>query len=720
MYQQIPLRTHLQSGAALLIFILILLLATSYTFFGGFSKSRFDNERQATSTDALEQAKDALIGYAATYRDTHATQVFGYLPCPDQTGNGAATTPCNNHDEVSIGLLPYKDLGLPALRDSNGECLWYAVSGGHKNNPKSTEAFPLGTMNADAVGHIKITDLNGNPIATPSDSDGGTVAVVFSPGPPRGGAPNRTPINTECSADPTLVSAYLDGGYAAANTASVTSPLTITAGKSHNITNNDLLTWITPRDIFFRTVRLRMDYRNQINSLLSNLQAALQSASLPTPESIFGVVSPPDKNTGRLPLGYYLDTNSPLGYFSQFRDQILYAVCNPATRCFTVNGATCTGVMIYGGDRAIGQSRATDTDRNNPSNYLEASNLIAFTTAGAKSFSGNTDYLVPNAQIASSTDVVRCLNPPGPVSFAADIEQLSSSAPTLPEGDSMIAIDSSNHSLTLGATGVTDVGAVASQLLGCSWFNDTRPFLSGIRAYMEVQLIQTGDGFTFSIVDGEKNPSSAICGAAGQHLGYSGEPPAIPGLPLSKIQPPKIALEFDFVANVGFDESLGDFNSGRQDDPALTPHAAFVFWGNSSAISGVTKPDWDDNVHGFGKNPLLTVRNSVPFAVNGHVLVVRIEIIRNALFSTYTLKAWIYDATDAALSAFGGALLSKLKDTSTAMGTTPPPTLRHNSIKLEDPSSTDPFRNIHFGFTNGQSTSNQQIVIRNFEIRNIP
>lgn len=712
-------RSHSQSGAALLVFALIVLLATTYAILGSFSRRSTDNERQASSADALGQAKDALIGYAATYRDTHPTQVFGYLPCPDQTGNGSATTPCNNHDEVSIGLLPYKDLGLPALRDSNGECLWYAVSGSHKNDPKSTASFPLGTMNADAAGHIKITNLNGNQLAAPGDSNGGAVAVVFSPGPPRTGTPSRASINTECSANPALVAAYLDGGYAAAEAASVTAPLVIAAGEARSDTNNDAITWITPKDIFFNSVRKRADFQRDLNSLLTELQFSLQSTTLPAPFPIPGSTSPTDKNVGRLPANYYLDTNPPLGYFSQYRDQILYAVCTPATKCLMVNGASCTGVLIFGGDKAVGQLRAMDIDRNLPSNYLEDGNLLAFTTTGAKSFVGNTDYLVPNAQVASSTDVVRCLNPPGPVSFSSDIGQLSSSAPTLPGGGSTIAIDTSDHSLTMGATGVVDVGASAGELLGCSWFNDVRPFLSGIRAYMEVQLVQTGDGFTFSVVDGYKNSGSAMCGAAGQHLGYSGEPPSIPGLPLNAIQLSKIALEFDFIANMGFDESLGDLNSGRQDNPARTPHAAFVFWGNSSAVSGVSKPAWDDNVHGFGKNPALAAKNSLPLAVNGHDLVVRVEIIRNALFSEYTLKAWIFDATDAALTASGGALLSMLKDTSIAMGSSPPPTLSHNSIKLKDPSSTDPFRSIRFGFTNGQSTANQQIVIRNFELRNI-
>ncbi|MEI7429176.1 MAG: hypothetical protein WCL27_01890 [Betaproteobacteria bacterium] len=718
-------RTKTQRGATLLVFALILLLATTYTLISSFSSTRISYQKQEVTSSALAQARDALIGYAATYRDVSPNEVFGYLPCPNLTGDGSAPASCLNADEVSIGLLPYKKLGLPALRDGNGDCLWYAVSGSHKNSPKSTALFPLGTMNADTSGHLRIVDLAGSILATPSDANGGVVAVIFSPGPPRPGAANRVPLNTECSADPALLNAYLDGGYAATNTATVLTPVTITSGKSNDTVNNDLLAWITPQDIFFRSVRLRVDYQSQLNSLLSNLQATLQSATLPAPLLIPGVTIPTDKNVGHLPAGIYNDTSFPLGYFNQYRDQILYSVCNPATRCFVVNGASCTGVMIYAGDRATGQSRTTTNDRNNPANYLEAGNLSSFITSGLKSFSGNSDYLVPatNVQLPASTDVVRCLNPPGAVSFTADIAQLTSTAPTLPNGGNTVAINIADQNLTLGAIGVPDVSAAANSLLGCSWFKDNRPFLSGIRAYMEVQLIQTGDGFTLSIVDGDNNPSLTMCGAAGQHLGYSGEPPIISGSSLTAIQPPKIALEFDFIANTGFDESLGDLSSGREDDDTLTPHAAFVLWGNSSVTPSVSKPAWDDNVHGFGvsptKNPALTNNNSLPFAVNGGNLVVRVEIDRDPVLLNYKLRAWIYDATNSALSASGGLLLSNLRNTALPMGSSPSPTLSHSSIKI-DSNSAEPFRNIRFGFTNGQSTTDQQIVIRNFEIRNIP
>ena len=61
----------------------------------------------------------------------------GYLPCPDTDGDGWAEATCGSLDGASgqasrLGLLPWKTLGLPDLRDGYGERLWYAVSSKYK------------------------------------------------------------------------------------------------------------------------------------------------------------------------------------------------------------------------------------------------------------------------------------------------------------------------------------------------------------------------------------------------------------------------------------------------------------------------------------------------------------------------------------------------------------------------------------------------------------
>ena len=69
---------------------------------------------------ALAKAREALLGYAATYRDTHPAESFGYFPCPDMgTGTeGQAASACGGTDITVIGRLPWKTLDLPPLRDT--------------------------------------------------------------------------------------------------------------------------------------------------------------------------------------------------------------------------------------------------------------------------------------------------------------------------------------------------------------------------------------------------------------------------------------------------------------------------------------------------------------------------------------------------------------------------------------------------------------------------
>jgi hypothetical protein len=97
-------------------------------------------------------AREALLGFAATYRNKeHPNADFGYLPCPDLDGDGSSET-CGGQGQTSVGRLPYLTLNLPDLRDGSGECLWYAVSGSFKNNPKAD------AVNWDSTGSFRLLD----------------------------------------------------------------------------------------------------------------------------------------------------------------------------------------------------------------------------------------------------------------------------------------------------------------------------------------------------------------------------------------------------------------------------------------------------------------------------------------------------------------------------------------------------------------------------------
>ncbi|NJO16750.1 MAG: hypothetical protein HC877_13690 [Thioploca sp.] len=187
---------HSQSGAALIILLTIFILG-SITFLLSQLNERahYLLEDQDQTIQALNQAKESLLGFAATYAQNHDVKLQGYLPCPDRDGNGSlearnAELTCDKEGIIVTGRFPWRTLGVPPLRDGSGECLWYAVSGNFKNNPKQV-------LTSDSYGQIVIRDAkneiitgqpildkNGQPIV---NQDGkptfdGAIAVIFAPG----------------------------------------------------------------------------------------------------------------------------------------------------------------------------------------------------------------------------------------------------------------------------------------------------------------------------------------------------------------------------------------------------------------------------------------------------------------------------------------------------------------------------------------------------------
>src|SRR3989338_6890672 len=72
-----------QHGAALMLMLVIVVMGAATALVGSLSTTALKNARQETTSIALAQAKEALIGYAITYGDTYSGEVHGYLPCPD-------------------------------------------------------------------------------------------------------------------------------------------------------------------------------------------------------------------------------------------------------------------------------------------------------------------------------------------------------------------------------------------------------------------------------------------------------------------------------------------------------------------------------------------------------------------------------------------------------------------------------------------------------------
>ena len=153
-----------QRGAALLALVLALALGSGMVSIEWLEAAARSAHAVRRTEAALAAARDALIGYAASYPDQHAGRHGpGYLPCPDTSGNGSPNTPCR---ATALGRLPWRRLGLHDPRDGAGERLWYALDRRFRAN-----GYKYRPLNRDTAADLVV------------DGRGGIAAVILAPGP---------------------------------------------------------------------------------------------------------------------------------------------------------------------------------------------------------------------------------------------------------------------------------------------------------------------------------------------------------------------------------------------------------------------------------------------------------------------------------------------------------------------------------------------------------
>ncbi|NNM68373.1 MAG: hypothetical protein HKM00_00090 [Gallionella sp.] len=436
-----------QRGASLMVMLVIMVIGIAALLVGSLNSSALNNSRQQQTSAALAQAKDALIGYAMTYGDTHSGQVHGYLPCPDNAGGateGTAELNCGSKDISVIGRLPWATLDLPTLRDGNGECLWYAASGTYKNNPKT------GLMNWDTNGQLQAYAADGT-LLTPADNQ--VVAVIFSPGA------TQTGQNRSGSAAPVCGGNYTVSNYLDNDTVHTINNADILTGKFIQGSNggivNDQMVFITRQDIW-SAIQKRTDFQSTLKMLGQQVALCLanygntspgSNNSLPWPAPL--VLSDYSDNTkyddsaylyaGRVPYNVATSNtktsnsfsnlmttaNCPAGWASvdpwwnNWKDQLFYAVSQefrPSNdtnqscgTCLEVNGSgQYAAVVMFASSRLAGQVRASDTTGTNSiprgtvGNYLEDNNASNFASAN-----GNENY--KTAPASSTFNDVLCV-----------------------------------------------------------------------------------------------------------------------------------------------------------------------------------------------------------------------------------------------------------------------------------------------------------------------
>jgi len=228
--------------------------------------------------NAMRLAKEALLVYVATH---------GRLPCPadvrtnnySPTNEGTIdTTNCGGTGVSAIGLVPWKGLGLEAVKDSSNVCLWYAVSGNLKVGIAGAKRHPI---NADSDGAFQVRDATGALLAgNLVDTKNNAAAIIFAPNSPltTGGitqdrSPPNNPTRTVCvlprgNSNNQVAQQYLDstaatiGGNPAAtdnwnvpNTALNAAPVTVKTFIQGYVNGsfplsdlNDQLAWITAEE----------------------------------------------------------------------------------------------------------------------------------------------------------------------------------------------------------------------------------------------------------------------------------------------------------------------------------------------------------------------------------------------------------------------------------------------------------------------------------------
>ncbi|MBI3522963.1 MAG: hypothetical protein HY066_00330 [Betaproteobacteria bacterium] len=524
--------------------------------------------------------------------------------------------------------MPYQELGLPDLRDADGNCLWYAVSGTFKNNIKATSSV----MNWDTQGQFSIV---GTTVA-PDQGDGGAAAVIFSPGVPLA-SQTRSQFPQPCNADPSQVSAYLDGNYNFATSATIQITPGVVKDSLGNIINNDrLMTWITPKEIFDKVIK-RQDFSNpasaspagQINYLTDEIRGALEkniqddlTNGTTTSQPIITGYSPQisGKLIGNLPAALTLYHTAYSNYYNNWSEQYRQIMCSSLTSpCLTVAGTpSCRGALMFAGRSANGQPRPSAQKTAgfaNLANYFESipGGGLDILNSAANTFpltgSGSTAYSAANP----SADVGVCLFPGAFVSLAQDFAAFNTgTVSSTGSGSPVASVNTSTPAINLGST------TLASRS-GCVWFPTPISLGSMLRLYFKFRIntgsTGSGPGFTLALADASTNnvanTNPIMCGAASStRLGYAGTPPSGSS---AGIKPPKLGVEFDT-----------SINSSRNDPSS--DHFAFLYWGmaGDNSPTGTNTGD-DDNTHykgilGSGSEPLnpgplsLTTATATPIA----------------------------------------------------------------------------------------------------------
>lgn len=224
-----------QRGAALLLALLLALTLALGLLLQANSPAAARLARERRTEQALAQAKAALIAWSVVQGDV-GSDIYdrpGSLPCPDLGETGTAAGSCAATSGTSLGRLPWRTLGIEALRDADGELLWYALS----NNFRLRNSAAI---NSDTRGQLKLYAADGTTLLTPAGEE--LAAIIFAAGAPLPGQ--------DRAGGPQHAANYLDAAAPWNNASApgpfVSGPLIDAQGK---IAINDRVMLLAPREL---------------------------------------------------------------------------------------------------------------------------------------------------------------------------------------------------------------------------------------------------------------------------------------------------------------------------------------------------------------------------------------------------------------------------------------------------------------------------------------
>lgn len=360
--------------------LVIMVLGISAVFVGSLNSTSLRNARNEKTADALAAAKEALLGYAVMNAKRP-----GSLPCPDTNNDGTAEGSCSG--TTLTGRFPWKTLGTDELIDGYGETLWYTLAPSLKNTSTN--------ISSDITAELSISGTSN------------IAAIVFAPGVAIASQQRST------NSDKANVSNYLEGE-------NQDSDYVFSAGTETDTFNDRSLA--LGAETILATVEKRI--AKQVLACLNDYAADNPWGRYPWSTKLDSGSSPnyddkSDERFGRLPdnlsdtrsdssndmSDVWPSTEACNGIFpttsgwwnnSKWKELVFYSVTSRykpndyspsscgVTSCLSVNPPSADFnkkvVVIVAGKKLTGQSRSSNSDKANISNYLEGNNETAAST----------------------------------------------------------------------------------------------------------------------------------------------------------------------------------------------------------------------------------------------------------------------------------------------------------------------------------------------------